>query len=395
MPAAADVTTQAPPGGWPTRSRVLLVTFGSVLEPRGGLPVRSRLLAEALTELDYRPAIISTKEPRRPPAADLPGWARELHVLEHRPHIGFSFELARTIRRVARNNDLIIVANAMFFPALALSRTRLPLIWDTNECQTLHYRRMPPRLSTRLRALAWTILESWGTRRSTIAVAIGADEAAWWRRLYPALDGRLMVVDHMPLAGLPQHDDVRRYVEALCGRSLGGPLLVFAGTLVGKHNAVAARWLLDELAPRLDPNATLVLCGPGTERLTPVPGTEARVRCLGPVQDLDSVIAAADFCLAPLSSGAGVKTKVLHYLAHGRRVIGTPIAFEGLTSAPGLISAPLDDLPDVIRRAIGGHESDVTASRRRSAQAAWLEATHGRRHVIQQWRSALQCLNLN
>jgi Glycosyl transferases group 1/Glycosyltransferase Family 4 len=393
---AADVTTSAPRAGWPTRRpRILLVTFGSVLDPRGGLPVRSRLLAEALTELGYRPAIISSKEPRRPPATNLPGWARELHVLEHPLHTGFSFELSRTIRRVARNNDLIIVANAMFFPALALSRSRLPVIWDTNECQTLHYRRLPPRWSTRLRALAWTILESWGTRRSAIAVAIGVEEAAWWRRLYPALDGRLIVVDHMPLAGLPQHDDVRGHVEALCGRSLGGPLLVFAGTLVGKHNAVAARWLLDELAPRLDPNTTLVLCGPGTERLTPVPGTEARVRCLGPVEDLDSVIAAADFCLAPLSSGAGVKTKVLHYLAHGRRVIGTPIAFEGLTSAPGLISASLDDLPGVIHQAIEGHESDFAASRRRTAQADWIEATHGRRHVIEQWRRALQCLNLN
>jgi len=53
------------------------------------------------------------------------------------------------------------------------------------------------------------------------------------------------------------------------------------------------------------------------------------------VDEIDSIIDSADLCLAPLATGAGVKTKVLHYLAHGKRIAGTPIAFEGLSGAPG------------------------------------------------------------
>jgi hypothetical protein len=317
-----------------------------------------------------------------------------LHVLRRRLHRGFSVELATTIARVARNNDVMILANALFLPALALSRSRLPVIWDTNECQTLHYRRLPPTPSNRLRGLVWQVLERWGMRRCALAVAIGNEEAAWWRTFYPGLNGRLVVVDHRALASSPPTGDLRHRVEKICHRPIPGLLLVFVGTLAAKHNVVATRWLLEVLAPGLPGDATLILCGPGTERLTPPPATRDRVVCLGSIDDLDSVIAAADFCLAPMAAGAGVKTKVLHYLSLGSRVIGTPVAFEGLAGAPGLLSAPLPELAQAVERALRGHESPSDARQRREDQLAWIEQTHSHQRVVAQWRGALECLNL-
>jgi hypothetical protein len=117
------------------------------------------------------------------------------------------------------------------------------------------------------------------------------------------------------------------------------------------------------------------------------------MECLGNVDDVDSVIASADICLAPLASGAGVKTKVLHYLAHGCRVAGTPLAFEGIEGAPGLYQASLDSLPVLIASLTKTTESPENADARASAQRAWIEHHHGRQRVGQQWQEILQCLS--
>ncbi len=115
---------------------------------------------------------------------------------------------------------------------------------------------------------------------------------------------------------------------------------------------------------------------------------------LGAVDDVDSVVAAADICLAPLAAGAGVKTKVLHYLAHGKRVAGTPIAFEGLAGVPGVHSAPLDELPELIDLLCRENECNSVIAQRHQAQQEWLEVRHGRAHVTEQWKKVLECLPL-
>src|SRR6202043_2767089 len=120
---------------------------------------------------------------------------------------------------------------------------------------------------------------------------------------------------------------------------------------------------------------TVLLCGPRTEQLHGT-GAGARVVGLGLVEDVDAVVASADLCLAPLASGAGVKTKVLHYLAHGRRVAGTPVAFEGLEGAPGTFEAPLDELPLLVARLSTDIESEEEVQARAAAQRTWIECHH-------------------
>lgn len=375
----------------PVRFRPLLVTFGSVVEPDGGLQVRSRILAESLTSLGMPPTILSTREAKGFDAT--PPWARSIHVPSHRPWRGFSKEWARLIGKHARNADVVIVANAMFMPALQLSGTRLPMIWDTNECQTLHYARMERTASTRAKQLIWWGLERWAAHRCLVAVAIGDAEATEWRRIHPPLRNKLMTVDHAAFVpSLKSEGDAAGLIDRV-GGSLSRPVLLFVGTMTAKHNAAAARWLIDVLAPALTDTATIVICGPGSDRLVGSGKAGAPVLLLGAVDDIDSVIASADLCLAPLATGAGVKTKVLHYLAHGRRVAGTPIAFEGLDGAPGLVEAPLDVLPELVARMIGAAETATVTRSRVAAQREWLTLHHGRPLIIDQWRNVLTCVN--
>jgi glycosyltransferase involved in cell wall biosynthesis len=315
--------------------------------------------------------------------------ARSLTTPRRRPRLGLSLELARLIRRAATTSDVIIIANAMFMPAVALSRSRLPIVWDTVECQTLHYQRLPATPLNRLRLATWTLLERWAARRCVVAVAIGDEEAATWRELRPELAGKLVTVDHSAPARPRTACDGRRLLEARLGQAVDGPVLLFLGTLRAKHNAAAARWLLDVLAPTLGEDVTLVLCGPGTETLRSRATDAATVAGLGYVSDVDALIAAADICLAPLASGAGVHTKVLHYLAHGRPVLGTPVAFEGLAGAPGLVPVSLDEFPQRLEALLDHPEPTADAVERARQQRGWLEVNHSHSHVVEQWRTTL------
>lgn len=369
----------------PERVRLMLITFGSVLEPRGGLAVRSRIAAESLAALGSPPLVVSTAEPPGLLAAGTPAWAREIRVPRGTPRLGFSHWLAREIASAGRESDVAIVANAMFWPALRLAGLRLPLVWDTNECQSLHYARLPVTPRHLAAGLTWRALEAWAAASCTLAVAVGEREAGWWRQLQPRLRDKLAIVDHRPHTR-PPAERARAVLAELCGAEPRGTVFLFLGNLVGKHNAAAARWLLEKLAPALPARSTLVLAGPGTERL-PAWHTPAAVYRLGPVDDVDSLIAAADVCLAPLASGAGVKTKVLHYLAHGRPVIGTELAFEGIEDAPGLLAAPLEELPAICAEVAAGRRSLPRPDP--DEAAGWLEARHGADRVRDQWRLAL------
>jgi glycosyltransferase involved in cell wall biosynthesis len=222
-------------------------------------------------------------------------------------------------------------------------------------------------------------------------VAAGEVEAATWRGMR-SLDGRVATVDHAALAEPRSPAAAREELGRWLPGSCEGPVLVFVGTLTAKHNAAAADWICSRLTQSLPATATIVLCGTGTERVRPE-RTGAQVVGLGLVDDVDSVIAAADVCLAPLASGAGIKTKVLHYLAHGRRVAGTGVAFEGLEGAPGLHSASLAELPALVGRLLSNPERPEFERARSAAQRAWVEAHHGRSRVREQWRDLLRCLS--
>jgi hypothetical protein len=295
-------------------------------------------------------------------------------------------------RRAAGDSSFVVIPDATLLPVLVAAGVRLPLVWDTNECQSLHYARLTQTPVNRAKHVAWLVLERWAGRRCSLAVAIGNQEAEHWKRIHPQFGSKLVTVDHAPFATPRSGPESRSALERRLGRSVAGPVLVFVGTMRAKHNGPAAQWIIDVLGPSLPSTTTIVLCGPGTERLRGRDGG-AVVECLGKVDELDSVIATSDLCLAPLASGAGVKTKVLHYLALGRRVAGTPLAFEGLEGAPGLFEARLDSLPALVASLTKTAEAPETAQGRVATQRAWMERHHGRGHVASQWKEILQCLS--
>jgi glycosyltransferase involved in cell wall biosynthesis len=365
--------------------RALFVTYGSVVNPRHGGAVRACAALDALARLGFRSTVISHSESdgMRSPSID------ELHVLRSPLRLGWSTELVRAVRAHKDRAEVIIVESALLLPAVRVARPRAPIVWDTNECETLHYSRVPSSPINRLRGFVWQLIERSSVARADVIVAISETEAEWWRRLFPKSRNKLVVVDHSFGAHQIAPESARVDLERLCGIQLRGAVLLFVGNLLGKHNAVAAQWLVESLAPRLPSECSLVLAGPGTEAVA-ARASDAIVCSLGGVTDIDTVVAGADICLAPLAAGAGVKTKVLHYLAHGKRVVATPVALEGIENPPGVREAGLDDFLGVIVDWMSRDENWVTRRRREALQRAWVHERYGADRVAEQWREALR-----
>ncbi|MCY0899942.1 MAG: glycosyltransferase family 4 protein [Firmicutes bacterium] len=319
------------------------------MKPRGGWAVRARWTIESLAAVGCRVTVVSTEEPEGEDNTDTGVIPEAMKIVTLRRPLrwGFSSELVEVLKAESRQWDAVVIESAMFLPAVMCAKMECPLIWDTNEAETLHYRRRKFSPTGWIKCGIWEVLEWGACRRAAAIVAISEVEADWWKTHFKVPSERVLVVPHLPWLRDPKasadatHAMIERYPE-LHARIR----LLFVGNVSAKHNYEAAAWLIKVLWPRLPEDVALILAGPGTDRLSAI-----RPRCtsgaplllLGAVDNIDTVIRSADFTLAPLASGAGVKTKVLHYLAHHRPVIGTPTAFEGIPLGEGMVCISMEN----------------------------------------------------
>jgi hypothetical protein len=137
-----------------------------------------------------------------------------------------------------------------------------------------------------------------------------------------------------------------------------------------------------------------VFIGPGSDTLPQGDMSGSTVHGLGVVPELATVIGPRDIALAPLAAGAGVKTKLLDYLALGCRVLATPIALEGLDGAPGVERCSLADFASDLEAIARFVEPDDTRKCRVGAQRSWLLAHTSPERTRAGWGEVLSTLGL-
>jgi glycosyltransferase involved in cell wall biosynthesis len=126
----------------------------------------------------------------------------------------------------------------------------------------------------------------------------------------------------------------------------GGDLL-FVGLLTYPPNTDAVRFLAREVLPRVrervpDARARVVGRHDGVlADLESVPG----LQLLGPVDDLDPVLRAADVAVVPIRYGGGTRVKILEAFAYRIPVVSTVIGCEGLDVEPERELLVADDAP--------------------------------------------------
>ena len=123
---------------------------------------------------------------------------------------------------------------------------------------------------------------------------------------------------------LPQHQ-----LDPVGGHPLS---LLFVGNFGHQPNVDAARYLICEILPRVQPRFP--------EMLTYVVGVDPpqqlrhlssdRVLVTGHVPDVTPYLDRAAVVVAPLWRGGGMRVKVLEALAAGKAVVASPLAVEGL-----------------------------------------------------------------
>ena len=129
-----------------------------------------------------------------------------------------------------------------------------------------------------------------------------------------------------------------------------GETLVFVGSN-SDANAASLVWFFEEVWPLVQaarPSAAVEIYGAvcrNTQVKTASAGTLApeRVTLCGFVDDTRDAYARAAVCLCPVTRGTGMKVKVIEALQHGRPVVGTSVAFEGIAAEDGVHALFADD----------------------------------------------------
>jgi hypothetical protein len=100
-------------------------------------------------------------------------------------------------------------------------------------------------------------------------------------------------------------------------------------------NQAGITWFVEHVVPRIDIKICIV--GRGFEGLRQVLERDGKVEVVGAVKSLADWYLNAEFVVAPIFDGSGMKTKVAEALMFGRRIIGTPEAFSGYERIAGQV----------------------------------------------------------
>lgn len=120
------------------------------------------------------------------------------------------------------------------------------------------------------------------------------------------------------------------------------PVLGFHGVFDSQANVDAARSLVNDVLPRVRravPAAEVLLVGRRPPReVTTLAGDGVRV--LADVPDLRAALDEMSVHVDWMTTGAGIKNKILEAMAAGRPVVASSLGAEGIGEGPGLLVAP-------------------------------------------------------
>ena len=219
---------------------------------------------------------------------------------------------------------------------------KVPAILTSHELQSLsyarRYRALPWRASRKFSALfSWMRMLNYEERllhRFAAVVVLTEREREFLARYAPGVR----------VFQRPMGVDSEFFRPSLPIRSTAS--VVFVGNFRHPPNVTGAAWFLDQVWPRVRarrPEAqACIVGGHPTPPLLARNGREG-VAVTGFVEDVRPYLDRAAVFVAPIFDGAGLRTKVLEAWAMQKPVVGTRLAFEGLTDCDGEVCRMAED----------------------------------------------------
>jgi len=157
------------------------------------------------------------------------------------------------------------------------------------------------------------------------------------------------------------------------------PAVVFVGMMDYHPNEDAVSFFSREVLPAVRasiPGTTFTIVGRNptarVRELARLPG----VRVAGGVPDVRPYVAEADLTVAPFRIARGIQNKVLESMAMGRPVVGTALAFQGLSATESDGVRVVDDPQGLAREALALLKDPALAQRCGTQARAFVEREH-------------------
>lgn len=124
----------------------------------------------------------------------------------------------------------------------------------------------------------------------------------------------------------------------------------FIGSLDFRPNQEAARWIIDELGPRV-PQARLLIAGSGAPDWLRARGSNVEI--LGEIPDAQAFLRRMSVVIAPLFAGGGMRIKVLEAMALAKAIVATTLGAGGIEVENGrniFIADDVTSFADAVNR---------------------------------------------
>jgi polysaccharide biosynthesis protein PslH len=349
------------------RHHLLIISAQMPYPVRSGFQARVLNLAlAAAAEHDVTVLAYDTPGATPPPEASLPrglrfetvpfappqGWAKRVAQLRciatatpWETSSVMTPQLADAARRIAREEHVSVVMLESSALAGLPVPDSLPVILDEHNIEYEVAHRLARGESSPVRRVFHT-LEARHVRRV---------ERAAWRSAHTTLvtsDREASLIrahcSDVPVAVVPNGVDVEAFAPTL-GIPPEPGLVVFNGVLDYRPNLDAARWLVEEVWPRVRsaaPAARLLIVGRGRaadrRRLE-----RDGVATTGEVPSVAALLGRATVIVVPVRMGGGTRLKVVEALAMSRPIVSTTLGCEGIDVIDGehlLIADTPDDV---------------------------------------------------
>ena len=315
--------------------KILIVSFGDASNPINGYLMRVNNIYRCLGKVVdvYLVQFITEGNIRKTNGS--------IYVKIRNSYMSFLTNITRkslVLIPLIKSYDIVMIEGSIFLPfGIVAKALRKKVVYDTHGSMVELAKGLKGLKNFVFRLLIGGFLDRMATIISDLVIAISESDMEIFKR-YTKRKEKVIVVRHaIDVTKIPFYEIENERIKTA----------IFVGNLNSIQNYEAVKNLI-EIAKSL-PSVTFLVVGDGKERFSNYP---ENVVFVGRVDSLDEYYKSADACVVPMTSGTGIKTKVLECMAYGRPVITTKKGVEGLVGVEeldGVIIDSVEKFPEIIR----------------------------------------------